>query len=532
MLDVLDADSVRAWSKAAVDALESHQGEIDQLNVFPIADSDTGTNLVLTLRSAAAALAESDNTDITAAGALGAFARGAVLGARGNSGVIVAQVLRSFADAAAAAPSCDADTMARALRRAADEAWGAVAEPVDGTILTVARAAAEAVSGTDGRRLHEVLCIATEAADAALQSTPQQLAVLADAGVVDAGGRGLVLLLDALARTVGANPRLTMQQAARPVPVPGEPAAVAVRETGSSEFGYEVQYLLDAVDDDVAALRTALTALGDSVVITGTGDGTFNVHVHVNDVGAAIEAGIAAGRPRQVTVVRFADGDESPLERFTAVLVAIAPGTGLDRLFESEGVHVVGGAGASVLDVLEVLDRTSARDVILLPNVRESVGVAEAVAIEARDAGMRVAVVPTRSPVQGLAAVAVHDPSRRFDDDVVAMAEAAAATRFAEITVATAEALTSVGICQAGDVLGLIDGEVVEIGRTVPSVALALVDRLLGVGAELLTLLVGADSAPGLGDLVKAHVGELTQLTEVQVYEIGQPVYPLIIGVE
>ena len=291
-----------------------------------------------------------------------------------------------------------------------------------------------------------------------------------------------------------------------------------------------MQYLLEASDADVAALRTGLVGLGDSVVvITGTGDGTFNVHVHVNDVGAAIEAGIAAGRPRQVTVVRFGDGVEHTSTGADTVLIAIAPGMGLNRLFESEGVRVVPDV---VEDVLACITVSAAREVILLPNVRVSSGVAEVVAERARQAGVRVAVVPTRSPVQGLAAVAVHDASRRFEDDVVAMAEASAATRFAEVTIADAEALTSVGICQPGDVLGLIDGEVVEIGRSVLSVALALVDRLLGVGAELLTLLVGAGATPGLGDVLARHVRDRTQLTEVAAYEIGQPDCPLIIGVE
>jgi dihydroxyacetone kinase-like predicted kinase len=172
------------------------------------------------------------------------------------------------------------------------------------------------------------------------------------------------------------------------------------------------------------------------------------------------------------------------------------------------------------------------REIVLLPNNSEIAGVAEAAAEQVRTRGIRVAVVPTRSPVQGLAAVAVHDATRRFDDDVVAMAEAAAATRFAEVTIAEHESLTSVGVCQAGDVLGLIDGDVVEIGRGVLSVAFVVTDRLLGVGAELMTVLVGADAQPGVGDVVRRHVRERSPLTEVSVYDVGQPRHLLIIGVE
>jgi uncharacterized protein len=190
------------------------------------------------------------------------------------------------------------------------------------------------------------------------------------------------------------------------------------------------------------------------------------------------------------------------------------------------------GRSPSTGEVLAAVRATGAGNVVLLPNASQVTGVAEAAAEQARAEGIHATVVPTRSPVQGLAAVAVHDAARRFDDDVVAMAEAAAATRFAEVTIAQREALTSVGICQEGDVLGLIDGEVVEIGRGLVSVALTLVDRLLGVGAELMTVLVGGGAPAGVGELLAGHVRQRAPFTDVSVYLGGQPDYPLIIGVE
>jgi len=214
------------------------------------------------------------------------------------------------------------------------------------------------------------------------------------------------------------------------------------------------------------------------------------------------------------------------------LLVAIAPGKGLEQLFTVEGVYVVGENEATADDVLAAIEQSAAHDVVLLPNIALVDAVAENAAEQGRARGLRIAVVPTRSPMQGLAAVAVHDPSRRFDDDVVAMAEAAAATRFAEVTVAETEALTSVGICQPGDVLGLIDGDVVELGNDVATVALAVVDRLLGVGAELLTLLVGGRAPLGLGQRLSDEVRARTQLTEVTVYDVREAPVRLIIGVE
>jgi DAK2 domain fusion protein YloV len=525
VLESLDADAVRRWSRTAVDSLDAHRAEIDKLNVFPVPDGDTGTNLSVTMRSASDALAADRTLD--AATALRVLARGAVLGARGNSGVIMSQFLRGIADAACAAAQCDAVVLRAGLLLGADQARAAVADPVEGTILTVARAAADAAAA--GTTLHDVARCAADAAIDALQHTTEQLPELAQAGVVDAGGRGLVLLLDALARTVdgrwSAPPELS--RTAR-----SAQQLRSARETGSGDYDFEVQYLLEADEQSVAALRRELTGLGDSAAVVGTGEGVWNVHVHVNDVGAAIESGVEAGRPYDITVVRFAD--QVAASAGTAV-VAVAPGEGLAHLFEAEGVWVVdGGAGRSpsTAEVLAAVRATGAGEVVLLPNASQVTGIAESAADQARAEGIRTTVVPTRSPVQGLAAVAVHDATRRFDDDVVAMAEAAAATRFAEVTIAQREALTSVGVCQPGDVLGLIDGEVVEIGRGLVSVTFSLVDRLLGVGVELMTVLVGGGAPDSVGDLIVQHVQGRAPYTDVTVYPGGQPDYPLIIGVE
>lgn len=522
MLEALDAAAVRRWSRACVDLLAVHRAEIDALNVYPVPDSDTGSNLLTTIRAADAALAaaEADNP----VGALAALAAGAAQGALGNSGFIVSQILRGVADAAAAAGCCDGTALVRGLDGGATLARAAVVQPVEGTILTVARAAAD---GGHGATLAEVVTGAVRAADAALQQTPTQLSELAAAGVVDAGGCGLVVLLAALAEVVtGAPAELT------PVRPPRN-AVRRAREAGAPEFGFEVQYLLEAGDDTVDKLRHRLAQLGDSVAVVPAAEQVWNVHVHVNDVGAAIEAGLEAGRPHQISVVRFADDIEPPAGGSAAV-VAVAPGPGLAHLFESEGVVVVDGAedAPPVADVIAAIRGTGAAELVLLPNASGARRVAEAAAERVRAEGVRVSVVPTRSPVQGLAAIAVHDAGRRFDDDVVAMAEAAAATRYAELCVASAEALTAVGMCEPGDILGLIDGEVVEVGRGLLAVAFNVVDRLLGVGAELMTIIVGAGAPARAGELIEAHVRGRSPLTDVTVYEGGQPEHPVIIGVE
>jgi DAK2 domain fusion protein YloV len=532
VLDALDAPAVRRWSILAADAMDAHRAEIDELNVFPVPDGDTGTNLSLTLRAAAEALA-ADPAD-TAGEAFRAWAKGAVLGARGNSGVIISQVLCGLADGVDGSEACDGSMFAGALRGAADQAYASVANPVEGTILSVARAAADAAgAGSMTSVVQRVQAAAWEA----LRRTIDQLPVLTQAGVVDAGGRGLVVLIDALGQAVTGTAIATAQVAPSARSRSGLEAA---RESGSTDYDYEVQYLLRADEAHTAILRSELSPLGDSLVVVGTGDGVWNVHVHVNDIGAALEAGVRAGEPYRITVVRFADAVGSPArlvpqrQAGTAV-VAVAPGEGLAHLFESEGVYVVEGGpteNPSTADVLSAMLACPADHVVLLPNASQVSGVAEAAAIEARGQGMEVAVVPTKSPVQGLSAVAVHDPSRHFGDDVIAMAEAAAATRWSEVTIAQREALTMAGRCHPGDVLGLIDGEVVEIGSTVDSVAAAIIDRLLAVGGELITILVGRDAEPDAGEQLRRHIASVAQHVEVGVFDGGQPHYPLLIGVE
>lgn len=532
MLESLDATAIHRWCAAAVEALRKHQREIDDLNVYPVPDGDTGTNLVLTLTSARQALDRTEEASVATetehGRVLRLMARGALLGARGNSGVIVSQLLRGMADELATVNVVRGVAFAAALGRAADAAYRAVSEPVEGTILSVAAASASAA--TDAALPDDLACVVRAAAGAAsdaLARTPEQLPVLARAGVVDAGGRGLVVLLDALLQVVAGD-------------APHEPPLVrsvrrpltAARETGSDEYGYEVQYLLDATSQAVEGLKTVLSGLGDSLVVVGAGGGAvqiWNVHVHVNDVGAAIEAGVAAGRPHRISVVRFAD--QMAVDSAARAVVVVAPGDGLAELFASEGAVVV-GATPSTVEILDAVRSTRAGQVVVLPNDPNSQAVAATAGSEAAADGIAVRVVPTRCPVQALAALAVRDSGRPFVDDVIAMAEAAGTCRYAEVTIASREALTVVGLCRPGDVLALVEGEVNLIGSDLTQTCRDLLDRMLAGGGELVTLILGADGPDGLGEALTGHVTQAWPFAEVQVYTGGQPRYPLLVGVE
>ncbi|MFH9353252.1 DAK2 domain-containing protein [Kitasatospora sp. NPDC017646] len=560
VLHTLDAPAVRTWCQLALRALGQAREEIDALNVYPVPDGDTGTNLYLTVESAAAEV-ESRFADPAAAPAPGladtvrAMARGALVGARGNSGVILAQWLRGTAEKLAEGGG--ADQLRAALQRAADSAYQAVAEPVEGTLLTVARVAArEAVRAGDG--LAQVADTAHRAARDALRHTPEQLAVLAENGVVDAGGRGLVAVLGALADAV------TGQQPMGPVALRGDvrvvegcevhlrppaarrhPALGSLRDAplvGPGHPAFEVIYLLDAPDEALPGLRERLGRLGDSLVIGG-GDGLWNVHVHVDDAGAAVEAGVEAGRPHQIRITHFAEAaaragtaaERGEREERARAVLSVVSGEGLAELCEQAGavvLHADPDRRPASAELADAVRGSAAREVVLLLNDPELRAAAGAAADQLREEGVRIAVLPTRSPVQGLAALAVHEGGRRFDEDVVAMTSAAGATRYAELAVAEGESWTMAGVCQAGDVLGLIDGDVAVIGAGLAEVGESVLDRMLGAGGELVTLILGEGADRALADRLVAHVRQQRPEVDSVVFHGGQESTPLLIGVE
>jgi len=538
VLEALDEAAVGRWARAVVAALTSARGRLDELNVFPVPDGDTGINLLMTAEAGHAALEEAAPAGESAWAVL---ARGAVLGARGNSGAILAQLLSGLADGVAAGTAgrgaVDGRVLAAAMTSAARTAYAAVADPEEGTFLTVARAGAEAAAaavdlGRDG--LADVVRAAADGAVTALHATTGQLDALRDAGVVDAGGAGWCVVLDALVGTVTGSvpvrPPLSPRPA-RPRRSPAAPPAAPPAGPGS-----EVQFLLaDSDSDAVARLRARLAELGDCLVVVGvdTPSGReWNVHVHVSDVGAAVEAGIQAGRPHRISVTPLAPVRAPAAAAGVRAVVALACSTGLADLFAAEGVTVLTAPVGEVVEdaVLQAVLSTGAEQVVVLPNHPEVIALTSRAADRARAEGRDVVVVPTRSAVQGMAALAVADPARRFGDDVIAMAEAAAATRWAEVTVAEQEALTSAGRCRPGDALGSAEGDVVVIGADLLAVARDLLDRLLSAGGEMATVVVGED--PALGDGVCAHLSALHPTVEVVRYEGGAGAVPLLIGVE
>jgi DAK2 domain fusion protein YloV len=531
LLEALDGRSTRRWALGTLSALGRARAEIDALNVFPVPDGDTGTNLYLTVESACAAVM-SLPAEAAVRQVAEAFAHGALLGARGNAGIISAQLLRGWTDVLAERGAMDADAVKEAFRRADLQAWQAVDRPVEGTILSVSRASARAASRA-GDRLPDVVTAAVVAARQALARTPDQLEPLRRSGVVDAGGRGLVVILEALEdvvhqRSLSRAPR-TVRGSARPVPRLDHMVAGGPR--------YEVMYLLEAGEPEVAGLRARLGRLGDSLVVVG-GSGLWHVHVHVDDPGAAVEAGIDAGRPHRVRITYVGDSRDAGVPGGTCgevAVVACAAGPGLAELFRKAGAVVVqGGSGRrpSTAGMLDAVRATGTDHVVVLPNDADTQAVAEAAARTARKDGVRVSVLPTRAQVQGLAAIAVHQPELDFDEDLVRMSAAAGGCRDGAVTVAVRDAITTAGPCRVGDALGVVQGDFVVVGSDLVDVATQVLDRLLSGGGELATVVRGHGAGDDLITAVGQYLRRRYRGVEVSQIDGGQDRYVLLLGVE
>ena len=519
--------------------LRAQRDVINRLNVFPVPDGDTGTNMTLTVESVVADV-HALGREVTMAELCRAIAQGSLMGARGNSGVILSQMLRGliqgFGD-----DQVDATELAAGLVRADVLARQAVARPVEGTILSVARAAAEGAQNASS--LESVVHGARDAARAALARTPDQLAVLKQAGVVDSGGTGLVLWFDALCHVVAGDPLPATPDLASTSALP-EVHENLVGDVG--DFRYEVMFLLDAEDDRMDTFRDGWAGLGDSIVVVG-GEGTYNCHIHTNDIGASIEVAVEVGRPRRI---RVSDLNEQVIEERwvreshvlpdapvtpvpTTAVVAVVVGDGVGRIFQTLGVRglVTGGQtmNPSTAELVEAVRGTGATQVIILPNNRNIRAVAEQVdgLVEAV-----VRVVATDSIVEGFAALLNYDPDADVEENYRTMSDSADHVTAGEVTRAVRDTRTDVGEVRAGDWIGLGAGGVLAIGTQLDEVNERLLRCLIKDQHELVTVIEGEGSSSASTRAVREFIAVQYPQLGVEVHHGGQPLYPYLFGVE
>lgn len=550
---LLDAATLRDWAHTAVSDLITHIDEINRLNVFPVADSDTGANMLFTMRSALAETNAGAAAEGCVARVAAALSSGALNGARGNSGVILSQILRGIADVTAAAAAgaggelrhMTAEVLGAGLQRGVELVIASMGgDEVPGTIVSVLRAAADAVEKCADEGLPAAVTAAGDAAVVALEKTPEQLDVLADAGAVDAGGRGLLVLLDALRCTIGGQaPARAVYEPSPRAPQPETPVA----RPGPQ---FEVMYRLDGCDEPAAnLLRNRLEELGESVALAQAAAqesariDSYSVHVHTDDAGAAVEAGLAAGRLSRIVISALSSGAAGlPAGGWTRerAVLAVVDGHGAAELFSAEGACVLQpdpDANISAHQLVRAVVDTGAAQVMVLPNGYVAAEELVAGCTAAIGWGIDVVPIPTGSMVQGLAALAVHEAERQAVDDGFTMARAAGASRHGSVRIATGSALTWAGRCQPGDGLGIAGDEVLIVAADAAGAAIGLLDLLLASGGDLVTVLIGAGidddaEATAIGDTLQDHVHDHHPGTELMTYRTGHRGDVLLIGVE
>lgn len=518
----IDGSALLSWVRRGVGVLDRRREEINQLNVFPVPDADTGSNMAATMKAALAAAEEAAAPALaegrvpSVADVATAMAAGAVRGARGNSGTVLSQVLRAIAESAADGGLGGGDVQ-RALDTAVRHVDAAIADPVEGTILTVLRQAAAAASTRPAEDVTDVVAHAAEAARQALDRTPAQLEVLREAGVVDAGGAGLVLLLDALLDEVSGE-------------APEEPD-LHVTPAAMEGPELEVMFLLELADDAIGGFRDRMRGLGNSLIIAGEGGDRHMVHVHSTDAGAIIEAALDYGRPSAIRIEVIAETLQPRPPKRT--VLAVAPAGPVSELFASAGATPVAPDGDVVAEILSAISRSPGDgEVMLLPN--GLVGNRELIQVElaAKAGAHAITILPTSTLANGLAAVAVHDPDTPIAVDAYAMSEAAAGMRTATLAYADVTGLTAAGPCVPGDVLATVGGDILVVAKTIGDAMVRTVELMLRSGGELVTVLIGSDVDPRSAAPLQRRLAETAPGVDVTAYAADGMAELAQIGVE
>jgi DAK2 domain fusion protein YloV len=509
---------------------------LNAINIFPVPDGDTGTNMHLTFRAGVDALAQ--EADLSEAAQ--ALAHGTLMGARGNSGVILSQVLRGFAAALEGRSEADGPALAAALASGAQAAQEALSQPKEGTILTVARDAAEAVAHDTPAAADEALARAVAAAKGSVARTPELLPVLKEAGVVDAGGLGLAIILEGLLRSLRGEPLDVDLAPDVAVQAVWRDEAASFHEAHHGETGYCTEFIVTGERLDANAARALLGKFGTSLLVVGGAD-LLRVHVHTTTPDDALAYGRTLGDVSRVKV----DNMEAQIQRFVAEempqapvastigVVAVAAGAGVEAAFRSVGVtHLVEGGqtmNPSAAEILAAIDAGTEQEVVVLPNNKNIIAAAEQAAERSTK---RVAVVPSRSIPQGVAAVLALNADLPFEVNVAAMERALTSVRSAEVT-RSVRAVTIEGRrIEEGQAIGIVDGSLRVVAADVPSAVRECVEQMRSEETSLLTLYAGSDVRESDAEQLAEELRTEHTTIEVELVRGGQPHYPYILSLE
>jgi hypothetical protein len=545
---------LKAMIAAGYAWLERHKETVNALNVFPVPDGDTGTNMFLTMRAAWREIDQSDEEDVSRVAQ--AVAQGALMGARGNSGVILSQILRGLAHAFRHKSTITAHELAHGLRHGSDTAYKGVVKPVEGTILTVIREAADAAQKAAAveDNVDFVLAHTVQAAGEAVEQTPMLLPVLAKAGVVDSGGKGLFYILEGMHRGLRGEPVASPAETADTAPQQG--VVLDPYNLPPVRYGFDVQFLLWGTDLQVDAIRRWMVENGDFALVEGSPT-LVKVHVHVFDPSAPLAFAVKQGFITDVVVENMdamaaagqvpddvkdelstAPGFAAlPVEHLGSIgVVAVAPGPGLADVFESLGVGGVVSGGQtmnpSIQELLDAVDALPTDEVILLPNNGNVIMAARGAAEEAARRGKRVEVIPSYTAPQGISALLAFNLQASLDDNVATMTRALAAIDTGEVTVAVRDAEIDGVAVKAGDVIGLLNDKLTTSGASPEDVVFNLLAQMGAGEAEIITVYYGDQIDAGAAHALRAQVAAAYPGQEVEVIAGGQPHYHFILSTE
>lgn len=516
--------------------LMENKSAVDALNVFPVPDGDTGTNMSLTLQAAVKEL-RLDETDMAKIADI--VARGSLMGARGNSGVILSQLFRGFAQGLNGT-EVTSDQLAEALQKAVNMAYKAVMRPVEGTILTVAKACAEGAkkAAKEGSNSLEVMEIAVQCGETALAKTPEQLPVLKEAGVVDAGGQGLLVIFKGGIKAIKGEEMLELE-IQQPVVDAQPKLEVEAASNADLEFKYCTEFIIKGQQLDGAAFRSSLETLGDSLMAVGT-DIMLKVHIHTNNPGKVLQLAVALGTLHDIKIDNMEEQHRSYLEQElnerdskNLGIVSVAVGEGLSDLLINLGVDKVVSGGQtmnpSTEDLIEAINNVPAENVIVLPNNSNIILAAQQAK---RLAGKRVEVIPTKTYPQGVAALLALNPEAAIEENCQSMGEAVDLIISGEVTYAVRETSFNGFKIDQGDILGIKDGDIEVVGSAVNQVILELLDKMVDEKSELLTLYFGQEIDESEAEQLKNIIDSRFSQLETELYNGGQPIYYYLISLE
>lgn len=529
---LLDGIALAAAFEAAATALSMQRDALNAINVFPVPDGDTGTNMSLTMRSAVDAAPPGEPSAAVVAKAM---AQGALMGARGNSGVILSQVVSAFAQDA---PALDGAACADALERGRAAAYRVVSQPREGTILTALTAAAAAASAVRSDAPAAVLSAASRAAQEATDRTPELLPVLKEAGVVDAGAQGLAVMLDGMARALRGEAAGTARDLGA-IDASWLSATRRAHDEGE-QSGFCTEFVVTGEQLDAAAMRSSLSEMGTSLIVVGGSD-AVRVHVHTHQPDDVLAYARTIGTLAQEKVENMesqfqalaADKSEHPPAATGVTVVTVGAGTGIEALFESLGASAIVSGGQtmnpSAGDIADAIKRAGGDSTIVLPNNKNIILAAEQAASAM---GERIRVLPTRSIPQGVAALIAFNPESALDENVAEMTDAAANVLAGEVTLAARTTNVNGIAVREGQPIGLVDDMLTAACNTVDEAAREVVQQMLaGRGGALVTLYAGEGAAAAETEALAAALRE-EHGCEVEIVEGGQPHYPYLIGVE